>query len=74
MCAFPRPPRGRATVAWGEVSVVEKVTGYKKIKFFTHENAGYGDVHLPEQQMHTISFWLTVPEALLNELSRMSFS
>ena len=24
---------------------IEKVTGYKKIKFFTHENAGYGDVH-----------------------------
>ncbi len=47
---------------WGEVSVVEKVVGYKKIKFFTHENAGYGDVRLPEMQMHTTAFWLTVPE------------
>ena len=28
----------------GEVQVVEKVVGYKKIKFHTHENAGYGDV------------------------------
>lgn len=46
----------------GEVSVVEKVVGYKKIKFHTHENVGYGDVHLPEMQMHTSSFWLTVPE------------
>ncbi|MFO0758277.1 MAG: Zn-binding domain-containing protein [Byssovorax sp.] len=55
---------GRATVAWGEVSVVEKVVGYKKIKFFTHENAGYGDVRLPDIQMHTTSFWLTVPEHL----------
>jgi DEAD/DEAH box helicase domain-containing protein len=47
---------------WGEVAVVEKVVGYKKIKFFTHENAGYGDVRLPEMQMHTTAFWLTVPE------------
>jgi DEAD/DEAH box helicase domain-containing protein len=52
----------------GEVSVVEKVVGYKKIKFFTHENAGYGDVRLPDIQMHTTRFWLTVPEALCEEL------
>jgi DEAD/DEAH box helicase domain-containing protein len=48
---------------WGEVAIVEKVVGYKKIKFYTHENAGYGDVRLPEMQMHTTAFWLTVPEA-----------
>ncbi|HEY8079766.1 MAG TPA: helicase-related protein, partial [Labilithrix sp.] len=49
---------------WGEVSVVEKVVGYKKIKFYTHENAGYGDVRLPEMQMHTTAFWMTVPEEI----------
>jgi DEAD/DEAH box helicase domain-containing protein len=59
---------GRARVGFGDVKVIEKVTGYKKIKFFTHENAGYGDVHLPEMQMHTTSFWLTVPEAVLGAL------
>ena len=53
---------------WGEVAVVEKVVGYKKIKFFTHENAGYGDVRLPEMQMHTTAFWLTVPEALVGSI------
>jgi DEAD/DEAH box helicase domain-containing protein len=55
----------RAQIGWGEVKVEEKVTGYKKIKFFTHENAGYGDVHLPAIEMHTQSFWLTVPEAVV---------
>ncbi len=39
---------GRAVLGFGDVKVVEKVTGYKKIKFFTHENAGYGDVHCPK--------------------------
>jgi DEAD/DEAH box helicase domain-containing protein len=46
--------------AWGEVSVIEKVVGFKKIKFQTHENTGYGEVHLPEMQMHTTAFWLTL--------------
>ncbi len=46
----------------GDVSVVEKVVGYKKIKFHTHENVGYGEVHLPEMQKHTTAFWLTFPE------------
>ncbi len=59
---------GRAVLGFGDVKVIEKVTGYKKIKFFTHENAGYGDVHLPEMQMHTTSFWLTLPEAVLSGL------
>ena len=49
---------------WGEVAIVEKVIGYKKIKFYTHENAGYGDVRLPEMQMHTTAFWMTVPESV----------
>ncbi|HTQ02628.1 MAG TPA: DEAD/DEAH box helicase [Polyangiaceae bacterium] len=60
---------GRARSGFGDVKVIEKVTGYKKIKFFTHENAGYGDVHLPEMQMHTTSFWLTLPEPVLAELA-----
>jgi len=47
---------------WGDVSIVEKVVGYKKIKFYTHENTGYGDVRLPEMLMHTTAFWMTVPE------------
>ncbi len=53
----------------GEVSVVEKVVGYKKIKFHTHENVGYGDVRLPEMQMHTSAFWLTIDEDVVTRMS-----
>ncbi len=62
-------PLGTARLGWGDVKVIERVTGYKKIKFFTHENAGYGDVHLPEMQLHTTSFWLTLPEPALGRLA-----
>ncbi len=68
----PLPPgvRGVAMLGWGEVSVTEKVVGYKKIKFHTHENAGYGDVRLPDIDMHTTSFWLTLPADIGAELGR----
>lgn len=45
-------------VAYGEVMVACKATIYKKIKFHTHENIGWGNISLPEQQMHTHAFWL----------------
>jgi len=53
---------------FGEVSVIEKVVGYKKIKYHTHENVGYGEVNLPEMQMHTTSLWLTVPESVVRAM------
>ncbi|HKP62239.1 MAG TPA: DEAD/DEAH box helicase [Polyangiales bacterium] len=56
---------GRLQAACGDVSVIEKVVGYKKIRFHTHENVGYGEVSLPELQMHTSAIWLTVPEAVV---------
>ena len=45
----------------GEVHVVSRVVGFKKIKFYTNENVGSGELDLPEQQMHTTSYWMTVP-------------
>jgi DEAD/DEAH box helicase domain-containing protein len=51
--------------AHGEVHVVSRVVGFKKIKFYTNENVGSGELDLPEQQMHTTSYWLTVPVAIM---------
>ena len=46
--------------AFGEVRVVSRVVGFKKIKFYTNENVGSGELDLPEQEMHTTSYWLTI--------------
>jgi DEAD/DEAH box helicase domain-containing protein len=54
--------------ACGEVHVVSRVVGFKKIKFYTNENVGSGDLDLPEQQMHTTSYWFTVPAAVIGAL------
>ena len=52
----------------GEVHVVSRVVGFKKIKFYTNENVGSGELDLPEQQMHTSSYWLTIPAAVMAAL------
>ncbi len=52
----------------GEVHVVSRVVGFKKIKFYTNENVGSGELDLPEQQMHTTSYWLTIPPDVMTSL------
>ncbi len=55
---------------FGTVSVKTVVAKYKKIKFETHDNVGYGDIHIPELEMQTESYWLTFREDLKAELER----
>jgi DEAD/DEAH box helicase domain-containing protein len=65
----PRREGGQASVrTHGEVHVVSRVVGFKKIKFYTNENVGSGELDLPEQQMHTTSYWLTIPATVMGLL------
>jgi len=52
----------------GEVHVVSRVVGFKKIKFYTNENIGSGELDLPEQQMHTSSYWVTISAEMMEAL------
>ena len=52
----------------GDVLVRSQVVGFKKIKFFTNENLGSGKLELPENEMHTTAFWLTLERPLLESL------
>ncbi|MGC1483425.1 MAG: DEAD/DEAH box helicase [Candidatus Acidiferrum sp.] len=52
----------------GDVLVRSQVVGFKKIKFFTNENIGDGKLELPENEMHTTSYWITLERALLESL------
>ncbi|MEP6914601.1 MAG: Zn-binding domain-containing protein, partial [Acidobacteriota bacterium] len=61
-------PSSLASRSHGEVHVVSRVVGFKKIKFYTNENVGSGELDLPEQQMHTSSYWLTIPAAVMASL------
>jgi len=59
----------RCSKARGEVLVSALPTIYKKIKMWTHENVGWGDVRLPEQEMQTTGYWLSFPQAVTGSLS-----
>jgi DEAD/DEAH box helicase domain-containing protein len=52
----------------GDVLVRSQVVGFKKIKFFTNENIGDGKLELPENEMHTTSYWITLERPLLESL------
>jgi DEAD/DEAH box helicase domain-containing protein len=57
-----------ASRAHGDVLVRSQVIGFKKIKFFTNENVGDGKLELPENEMHTTAFWITLDRELLKAL------
>ena len=52
---FPGPG---CSLVLGDVLVRSQVSRFKKLKFHTHENIGYGEVALPEEEMHTRSLAL----------------
>ncbi len=54
--------------AHGEVNVNCQTTKFKKLKFGSHENIGYGPVELPEISMHTTSYWWEFPDDLATRL------
>ncbi|MFA4838974.1 MAG: Zn-binding domain-containing protein [Candidatus Neomarinimicrobiota bacterium] len=60
---------GGLSVFQGEVQVVTRVVGYKKIKFYTLENVGYGKINLPDLEMATTAYWFTIPQALLDAMN-----
>lgn len=53
----------------GEVHVLTRISGFKKVKFYTLENLGYGPVNLPDQEMHTTGYWFTVARPVIERLN-----
>ena len=66
------PLAGSASAAHGDVRVNTQVVGWKKVKFFTLENVGAGHLSMPEQEMHTTSFWLHFPASFLRQFPDIS--
>jgi DEAD/DEAH box helicase domain-containing protein len=66
---FAEEARGHGRRNHGEVHVTSQVVGFKKIKFHTNENVGAGELTMPENEMHTTAYWLTVPRELMQALS-----
>ncbi len=63
---------GGARGVYGDVRVNRQIVGFKKIKFFTLENIGAGNLSMPEQEMHTTSFWMHFPESFLGQFADLT--
>ncbi len=62
---FDGSKAGEGTCHHGEVHVVRRVSGYKKIRFYSHENIGYGPVTLPDQELQTSALWWQLDQSTL---------
>jgi DEAD/DEAH box helicase domain-containing protein len=54
--------------AHGDVLVVSKATSFRKIKRYSHETLGFGQIELPELTLDTTGYWLVFGEQLTERL------
>jgi DEAD/DEAH box helicase domain-containing protein len=57
-----------ATVGCGEVEVTARVTGFREIRFHTHETLGWGQLDLPERRLRTGAYWFTLDDDTVESL------
>lgn len=67
---FNSDDNGQIGRSYGDVMVSALVTMFKKIKFDTHENLGWGPVRLPELELQTTAYWVTLIENPADILSK----
>lgn len=60
-----KPTPSGADVALGELRVSTIVKMFKKFKLDTHESVGFGEVRLPQTDLHTVGMWWTLPDSLI---------
>ena len=62
---FADAPRTGGRRVHGEVMVASLVTLFKKLKFGTDENVGWGPIDLPELELQTTAAWFVVDPAIV---------
>jgi DEAD/DEAH box helicase domain-containing protein len=62
LCEDSRQSRPGADLAVGDVLVRTEATKYKKIRFHSHENIGFGEIAQKEEELHTRSAILLFPD------------
>jgi len=61
-------PNG-AELTLGELRVSTIVKMFKKFKLDTHETVGFGEVRLPQTDLHTVGMWWTMPDSIITRFS-----
>lgn len=53
---------------YSDILVTNKVTGYRKIRWFTHEFLGGGEVTLPPTYLNTTGYWISLKDETVETL------
>ncbi len=53
---------------WGELKVTTQVTGFRKRRWYSHENLGEEPLDLPPAELLTTGYWLSLSEAAIDRL------
>ncbi len=53
---------------WGELQVTTQVTGFRKRRWYTHENLGEEPLDLPPSELQTTGYWLSLSEETIAHL------
>jgi DEAD/DEAH box helicase domain-containing protein len=54
--------------AWGELQVTTQVTGFRKRRWYTHENLGEEPLDLPPTDLQTTGYWVSLSEETVSRL------
>ena len=54
--------------ARGEITVTTQVTGYRRVKWYTHEQLGVDELELPPTTLETTGYWLVLAEDTVETL------
>ena len=63
--------RGEGIIAykkWGELQVTTQVTGFRKKRWYTHENLGEEPLDLPPTDLQTTGYWVSLSEETITRL------
>jgi DEAD/DEAH box helicase domain-containing protein len=53
---------------WGDLQVTTQVTGFRKRRWYTHENLGEEPLDLPPTDLMTTGYWLSLSEETVSRL------
>lgn len=54
--------------SWGELQVTTQVTGFRKRRWYTHENLGEEPLDLPPTDLQTTGYWISLSEETVARL------
>jgi DEAD/DEAH box helicase domain-containing protein len=57
-----------ALKAHGEIAITSQVIGFRKVRWFTHEQLGFGEVSMPPTELVTTGYWLALKEETVERL------